>query len=70
VNSSITNINFAVFKAKCGSTACVYCVVTINGGTFENNGKANTYKFCVDAAGTGSIKVGENTLTAGQNSND
>ena len=42
--------------------------VTINGGTFTNKGTG--YDFCVDGGGTGSIKIGEKTLTAGQSWND
>jgi prepilin-type N-terminal cleavage/methylation domain-containing protein len=44
--------------------------VTINGGTFTNNGGASCYDFCVDGGGTGSIKIGDTTLTAGKQLND
>jgi hypothetical protein len=73
-NDGSVTINGGTFKTTEGAEAHVVyaynCNITINGGTFENNGTASTYKFIVDEKGTGSIKVGEKTLTAGQHLND
>ena len=52
-------------KVQFGHTVYAHnATVTIKAGEFTNNGACDVY--CVDGAGTGSIKVDGETLTAGQ----
>ena len=65
-NSGTTVINSGTFEVTAERTDAAHVIysaegsITINGGTFTN--KNTGYKFCVDANGTGTIKLSDGTV--------
>ena len=69
--TTINGGSFTVTGTHASAAHVVYVssgTVTVTGGEFINNGTG--YDFCVDGGGTGNIKIGDTTLTAGDHLND